>query len=259
MKTRWIGGSAVISPAPALVGRTVPRHSPEWRAVTRRPASRWRPTPRHESRIQLTSRLMSAVAEQRDKPEPRNRFDFRDAAREFGPSRAGKPRLERVDDLALAAVFHRHHEGKTELLAIGAVPVAQLRELVRGAAVEAGARLLVLGINRQRARRRLLAGELGVRPDQRELRLGRRCGERSDHPPMQCVNACEWPRRIRALSDPRRVLEDVAQCGHKIILRGRRERREVDYARGGQDPSFGTPGCRAMRWRLKPWVIAKRL
>jgi len=126
-----------------------------------------------------------------------------------------KPSLERRDDLRLgqagiARTANGEDEWKAELRAVVGVELPDLRELLGRARGQAGLLLLVRRFRGER-RRHHTCGELGVRANQRQLRVATCIANDRDQRQLkrrQARKASCGTRSCGAFSDPRRVFVD---------------------------------------------------
>ncbi|EWS58157.1 hypothetical protein Y694_03932 [Methylibium sp. T29-B] len=147
-----------------------------------------------------------------------------------------QPALQRREDLApvqaLAAwAAHRQHEGPAEARAVFGVEPLHQRELLRGAVVQAGARLLAGRFGGQRAGHRGLARQLGVGAHQRELGLAPGLAHHAHHRMLELRQAGERPLAQCRLGNPRRVLVEPVERGQRRL--GRRIVEPGERQRGG--------------------------
>ena len=143
--------------------------------------------------------------------------DPMDVAQRFGVLEAGRmaePSLERFEDLGLAEpasarAAQRKNERKAEPRLVVGVQRADPRELPRRARGEA--LLLARRLARQRRVLHRAAGELRVRADQRELRVGAGLANDLHERALECGERAERPRGECALGNPRRMLVSAVE------------------------------------------------
>ncbi len=152
-------------------------------------------------------------------PQLGDAVDLAQAFGELALGRAGQPALEAGDDLGAAQAAaawpaHGENERPAKARLVLGVEALDLLELGRRAGGEPGLALLLARCAGQRARDHRLAGQLGVRAQQRELGLAAGLAHGLDQRALQGREravAAGRAARAGALGDPRRVFVDAVE------------------------------------------------